>query len=253
MAKIPVSRYPRPLQGTARYRRPRRKSLVQQYQDAHNKANEANESRYKEILQGYDSLHGRAMADLSGMGNTQRADINRSYQGQSANVYNSLVNRGFGNSSLPTTMQAGVMRNRDEAHSRLNESLARQRIGYDTAITQGKLGVMERRNDVGPDPNQLIALAQGLGRGGYGSGFRMGSPIGIGAGLRNAYANALQNHMARATFGLGRGGGYVPRRRVTYAQRLANAQRRRAAKQKSPPLDTVDIDSRRLQSFQGYA
>jgi hypothetical protein len=156
-----------------------------------------NEERYQQLLQGYDALHGRVMGGINALGGQQRADIDRTYRGMGADVYNTLINRGFGNSSLATTMQMGVNRERSAAQARLNDQLVRERAGYDTSITAGKLGAIERRNDIGPDPNQLIALAQGMGAargGGYGpfAGTSFGAPPGF---YQQMYAQGLMQHL----------------------------------------------------------
>lgn len=184
MKRIPKKALQRPLQGNAyavgygnRMLYGPRQTLAQSYQSALDRANQANEQRYQQILAGYDQLGGRVMSDLRNVGQQERADINRNYQGMKSDVYNSLVNRGFGNGSLGATMRYGVERERAAAQGRLNDRMLQQRAGFDTNITQGRLGVMERRTDLGPDMNQLIALSQGYGRGGgnnLGSGYEIG-------------------------------------------------------------------------------
>jgi hypothetical protein len=192
--------------------------LIGSFQQAIDKANAANERRYQQILSGYNDLAKRTQANVAGLGQAQLADINREYANAGANVYNTLVNRGFGNSSLPVTMQQGVMRGRAQEVGRLNEQLARLRAEYDMAITQGKLGAIERRSDIGPDYGQLVQLAQAMGRGGYGSGgyggYGGGYPSGYGGGggmfmsplgyggdyWQNIWNNAYQNAMYWATY-----------------------------------------------------
>jgi hypothetical protein len=123
-----LARYPRPLQGKSRVmqRSPVQK-LANSYQSALDKANAANEQRYKEILAGYDQLHGRVMGNVNQMGVQERADIDQRARDMGANVYQNLVNRGFGNSSLQATMQMGVNRERASQVGRLNDRLAEAR------------------------------------------------------------------------------------------------------------------------------
>ena len=142
--------------------------LVNSYQDALNSANAANEQRYNDILSGYDSLHNRAMGAISQQGRQAASDIQENYRQVGANNYNRLVQRGFGNSSLVGSSQLGIAREQNRDMNRLRESLARQQVAADVGITQGKMGVMERRNDVGPDQNQLLNVMQALGQSGYG-------------------------------------------------------------------------------------
>jgi len=208
--------------------------MADQYQAALDKANAANESRYQGILSGYDDLRGRVMGDLQNVGQQERRDIDRTYRNMGSDVYQRLVNRGFGNSTIPGTMRQGVERERTAAYGRQNDRLLQQRAGYDTQLSQGKFGVMERRTDLGPDPNQLIALSQNLGQGGYGmpgGGMPMGVPPGA---YQNMYANAMQQHMMGAMWpfmGGGGGGGYPPIRANVKAQ---ETRRKRAGLDRIP-------------------
>lgn len=198
--RIPRKAIHRPLQGGAyvvgRGGRQYGGGLAGSFQAAHDRANRANERRYGQILTGYDDLHKRVMNDLAGVGKQEASDIDRSYRNMSSDVYNSLVNRGFANSTMRHTMQQGVERERMAARGRLNDRLLSQRANYDTGISTGKMGVIERRNDIGPDPALLASMAQQMGASGMGPGGSFRSPIGVDPGMyQNAYQNALAFHM----------------------------------------------------------
>lgn len=188
-----LSRYPRKLQGGARVlgragAAGRPKTLSEQYQAALDKANAANEARYKGILTGYDDLSKRVSGELANAGAMEQKDITRQYKGMGADVYQRLVNRGFGNSSLTGTMQMGVERERTDAMARAAERAALMRANADMQLSQGRFGVMERRTDLGPDPDQMIRLSQGIGRTQAGNwqmgpdGRMYGQPIGMNYG-----------------------------------------------------------------------
>lgn len=145
-------------------------SLAGQYQQAMNRANRANEKRYGQLMQGYDGLYGRVMGQLNSVGNQQAEDIKQRYRDAESANYQRLVNRGFGNSTMLNTMKQGTVRETNRDLARLAESLAMAKAQADMNISQNKLGVIERRNDIGPDYGQMIALAQSLGRSGYGQG-----------------------------------------------------------------------------------
>lgn len=117
-------------------------SLANDYQRQINRANKANEQRYNEILQGYRDRE-KAALDQANLVRDQR------YRDESARIQNDLISRGLANSSL--------------AGKNLFQSYERN-AQYPMAVqmqTSGDtLGFMERRNDVGPDPNQLLQLAQ---------------------------------------------------------------------------------------------
>jgi hypothetical protein len=213
VSRATLARYPRALQGGVRVLPSRKKSKYQglagKYQKAIDEANAKNESRYNQILTGYDDLQKRVSGDLANVGQMERKDITRQYNSMGSDIYQRLVNRGFGNSSLHGTMRMGVERERTDAMSRSAERAAQMRVQADMNISQGKMGVMERRTDIGPDPQQLLALSQGLGRSGYGQRPMYGQPIGMAPGqLQNSYQQMLMQHMGGMPGG--RGGGRSP-------------------------------------------
>lgn len=228
MQKISKSRmnaYQRPLQGGLRIIKPRPKyqGLAGQYQQAIDKANAANESRYQQILGGYDDLSKRVSGELANAGNMERKDINRQYNSMGSDVYQRLVNRGFGNSSLLATMRMGTERERSDALARSYERAAQLRANADIQLSQAKMGVMERRTDLGPDPQQLIALSQGLGRAGYGQRPMYGQPIGVDPNqLMASYQAGLMRHLPV--------GGQLQGRSQQSLDRYARARAIRAAK-----------------------
>lgn len=188
----------RPLQGGVQIIKPKPKyqGLAGKYQQALDKANAANEQRYQQILGGYDALHGRVTGDLANVGAMERKDITRQYNSMGSDVYQKLVNRGFGNSSLLATMRMGTERERSDAMARSYERAAQMRANADMQISQGKMGVMERRTDMGPDPQQMIALSQGMGRAGYGQRPMVGQPIGMDPRqLMQGYNAQLMQHL----------------------------------------------------------
>lgn len=171
-------------------------ALGSTYQQAIQRANRANQRRYRQILQGYSGLRGRVLGDLSGVGQQTAADVNERYRGLSDTAYAQLVGRGLGNSTAAVTARLGVERERNAEQRRLQEGLATMRANADMAITQGRLGVMERRTDAGPDLAQMLALSQGLGQygqrqGGYGGG-------GYGNQLQAIQQQAMMNQLGMA-------------------------------------------------------
>lgn len=110
------------------------------YQTAENEAKAANESRYQQILAGYDTL-----------GQQGRKDIDQQYKNMSGTGYASLVNRGLAGTTIAPTMMAGYAKAANADRSRLTEALAAQKYGF-----------MERRTDTYPDLGQFASLIQGL-------------------------------------------------------------------------------------------
>jgi hypothetical protein len=209
-----------------------RGGLGSSYAQALRRANQANEKRYRQLLSGYDSLRRRTMGTLSGIGQQEGEDIAERYRDVNSINQQNLVSRGLAGSSVAGTMRLGAQREMNKDMRRLQQGLAGQRVSADIGISQGRLGVMERRFDRGPDLNQMIALAQAVGRGGGGQfgGFGGGGiGLGFGGGTFSAsqlaqlmYRGGLQRALGLATWnpnpiilpqGLQRGRGGRERRR----------------------------------------
>ena len=57
------------------------------------------------------------------------------------------------------------------------QSSADRRAAIDQGLTQAKLGAIERREDIAPNFNNLVTIAQGMAAGGYGEGYDGASDI----------------------------------------------------------------------------
>ena len=179
------------------------------YAGALDSANAANEQRYQQILGGYDALAKRSAGYLKNAGKAERKDIQRRYRAMGSDVYQTLVNRGFANSSLLGTMQQGVQREMTDEQARIAQRVAEQKLAADMAISQGRFGVMERRTDSGPDTNQMLQLAQGAGRYGMGMGGYAGGvpgqmgPFNMLHPLRQAWAQGAAMNLGWGRQGMG--------------------------------------------------
>jgi len=131
-------------------------------------ANAANEQRYQQLLSGYRELGKRAEGYLEGQGDSAKEDIEQNYRDASSSTYNTLVNRGFANSSLMSTMQQGNLRNMAREQSRVDEQVNRQKLEADMAISDRLARVIENRTDLGPNVDQGVQMAQQLGQMGAG-------------------------------------------------------------------------------------
>ena len=120
--------------------------LIDQYQRQHNQANRANESRYQDILQGYGDRMNRMMA-LANQGAGQL------YNQQNAAVQQDLINRGLRSSTESARGAFDAMERSKQLPLQAYANASADRLGF-----------MERRNDVGPDFNQLAQLAQMAGQ-----------------------------------------------------------------------------------------
>jgi len=153
-------------------------------------ANLENELRYRQLLAGWGAMGRRAEGYLKGAGEAESRNIQRRYRDMASSAYNSVVGRGFGNSSLMATQQQGIMRGMNEDLGALQERLNQQRLAADLAITRAKSNIIEGRTDTGPNSAQMYQMGLGLGRsGGY-------SPYGMMHPLQQQWlAAAMQNLM----------------------------------------------------------
>lgn len=135
-----------------------RGGLAGGYQSAYDMAQQANEARYGDIMSGYQALR---QANV-GAGAQEARDINLNWDAQAASDRQNLIGRGLGNSSTLQAAMQGSQTKRQDSLGRLGEKLRRE----DSGLLADQLGFMERRTDEGPDMNQAIALAQGLGAAG---------------------------------------------------------------------------------------
>lgn len=146
-------------------------ALYDSFQSAMDRANQANEARYNDMVQGSQSLAERSMGYLDGIGTQQQADTDEAYKKQAAILQQNMINRGLANSTVADTMQMGNERERLADQRRLQADLNQQRLGTDMAVTGNTLGIMERRTDEGPSYELLAQLAMQQGQGGVGSGY----------------------------------------------------------------------------------
>jgi DNA-binding XRE family transcriptional regulator len=145
-------------------------NLLSQYQSAMNRANQANEARYQDVLGGYQQRYQRGMDMLSGLGQQQSKDINELYDQQQGNINNNLINSGLMNSSVASTMAMGNNRERNADLGRLNDSVRQQAMAADAGLSGDTLQFMERKTEAQPNVALLAQIMQSLGVGGYGGG-----------------------------------------------------------------------------------
>jgi hypothetical protein len=168
--------------------------LLAEYKGAHEKANQANESRYNDIIGFLNQRLTRNLGRSEGLGAADRSAIDRDYDRLSANSDQDLISRGFRNSSVRQNVQRGVEEDRQYAVNRLNESLRREQTGIDLDASGDVISAMERRTDQHPDLNQLISLQMALGAAGQLGGYYGG---GGGGGQVSPFVWLPQGGMVR--------------------------------------------------------
>jgi hypothetical protein len=190
----------------------KKKSLSEQlmadYQNKYNTARNANLKRYEDILSGwntlesdtrskledlgkkmasgYQSRYDKAMEILEGMGSQERADIMQNWNNLSDKQAQSLIESGFGNSTVMKSMRQGAKRQETADIARLEERLRGQKVGVHSDLSGdklsaisglkqnevaqlanilgSKLGFMERREDEYPSVELYTSLMEALGK-----------------------------------------------------------------------------------------
>lgn len=167
--------------------------ILQQMEAAQQKANLANEERYKEILAQYENL-----------GEAGRTRIAQQETRQLATGQQGLISRGLGSTTITAGLERGVASDAELARQQLEESVATQ-----------KAGVMERRTDVGPDIGMYANLLQAASQ-----GQAAAVPSQVPAGGPSAWQRTKAKGSIRESLGWGntpmaqRGGGTAGRSRL---------------------------------------
>lgn len=133
--------------------------ILDTYKQLQDAANQANEARYQQII-GPGGIYDR-VADLIatvGQGQQERIDMGAARAG--ADVNQSMISRGLGNTTIRNAAQRGVQDDANRASRELAESVASQQAG----VELGRAGVMERRTDQGPDAGLIAQLMMSMGQ-----------------------------------------------------------------------------------------
>jgi len=164
-------------------------SAISTAQQGQNKANAANQKRYK---QGLDVLNKgsassnkiikqgagfitQAIGDLKNLGREEKRRINQQEKNVSAQTQQSVINRGLGNFTIADSLQRGVRRDANEARQNLTDRMASTRSNLRLKQTdqsnvlasnvRGNAGsiadFIAARNDVGPSLSEYAGLVQG--------------------------------------------------------------------------------------------
>lgn len=108
-----------------------------------------------ETLSGYAQRYQRGMANLEGMGNQARKNINEQFDVNASNIGQSLASRGLGNTTIRQGMLTGNERERARATGELDESLRAQRLNTDASLSGD---ILTARQNI---ENQRAAAAEG--------------------------------------------------------------------------------------------
>ncbi len=147
--------------------------LTEEYQTAYNAAKTANESRYQNILTGYQtrsddaqttlgqtrtavtgqlaSNRAEVLGGLKGLGEAELAGIGRQYTRERASTSQGLISSGLHSTTVAPAVLGGVARREGYAVGEANERLRREKLGY---ISQ--LGAQELQSLKELSPQELF-------------------------------------------------------------------------------------------------
>ena len=134
-------------------------------------ANNANETRYNQIMGDLDARYNRVMDRIGNFGVAARADLQERAAEALGNIHANLSARGLGNSTVLAAFQQRNARDLAREQQRLSETVDTRAMNADMQMTSDKAGFMERREDVAPDWGQLQEMAMKYGVGNEGRGF----------------------------------------------------------------------------------
>lgn len=137
-------------------------ALLDQYIGSYNEGKAANETRYADILKGYQDRETDANALLAGMGDRAKRDTNQRYDQAGSSAAQMAVGRGLTNSSVAANMLRGIEMDRNRALMDIDEGLRRQALDYRTSLSGDRLQFMASRNDQYPTLDNIGQLVMAL-------------------------------------------------------------------------------------------
>lgn len=137
--------------------------LAGAFQAASDQAFAANQARYDELRQLYQDRFDRNTGRIQDIGTQARADVNQGFQVQASQARQNLTDRGLGGTTIGSSVQAGIERERQGALNRVDEQTARLQTAVDMQASGDLAGMIERVDDIGPDMGQFMSLAEQYG------------------------------------------------------------------------------------------
>jgi len=149
--------------------------FIESAKAARQEAKDANLARYDEGHGELSRLRDRTMYNISNFGDTAREDLRESYEQQLGNTLKDLQRQGFSSSSSGMAETIDNQRDLERAERQLSEQIMQNTANYDQRLTNNLVGFVERRDDTGPDLNQIYQMAKDYGLGNAGQGFDDGT------------------------------------------------------------------------------
>lgn len=152
--------------------------LMRRFQTQQDRANQANEDRYQEgrglygdRMTNLNDFYNRAQGDVQQIGQQALADVQRQTASRQGSTQQSMIDRGFFNSSVMDSLTRRNVEEGNRATADINERQAglrsglteRHGLGLDQ-IRGEELGFLERRTDLAPNFSDLLPLIAQYGQ-----------------------------------------------------------------------------------------
>lgn len=141
------------------------KQLWAATQAAEDQKNAVVEGRYAEGKDELTSLRDRNQERVGNWGYAAQADIDERMKEAVGNATANAAARGMSNSNITDAYRLRAARDTAREQQRVSEARDSRLAEYDTNDTNNIAGWIERRNDVGPDYSNLLAMALQYGQG----------------------------------------------------------------------------------------
>lgn len=138
-------------------------ALKADYEAKYNEAKTANESRYADILSGYDERYNTAAKTLEGMGDAEKKVLASNFNRVRASASQGLINSGLYSSTIVPSVMTSIGKQESESLGSLNENLRQQRLSIQAALSGDKLKFMENREDTYPSLELYLQQLQQYG------------------------------------------------------------------------------------------
>jgi hypothetical protein len=139
------------------------KSLMAQLVNQSNSANEANIARRDMINNMFNTRSANAENAFANLGASETRRINESAEQQKGESQQNLTSRGLAGTTLLSSNNNAIERNKNTALSDLNQNVALQKFGAGDSILSQQQQFNERINENGLNLGQLLPMLMALG------------------------------------------------------------------------------------------
>ncbi|MDO8303635.1 MAG: hypothetical protein Q7T18_10375 [Sedimentisphaerales bacterium] len=138
-------------------------SFANEYQRKFNEAKNANEARYKQILEGFGGITGDINSAFTSLSNQGEQDVAQQTLNSKAANAQALVNSGMVGTTILPSLNMQADKNAVASLNRLRDAITMSKLGYMTGNEKDKLAFMERREDTYPNVSFYSDLLKQFG------------------------------------------------------------------------------------------